>query len=124
MVNSCSPNGVHGAVLEDDGDTGYLYATLVGPPLKILGAIQIYRVGSVVLRGRRLNVRFDWSTDGMVSLVTIDGDDAAVLDFQNRRAGSRFGSDVSGDPWTTAAWSDEEMRRLRASARRRESGYA
>ena len=122
MVSSCSPDGVQGAVLEDDGDTGHLYAIIAGPPPRVLCGIRMYSVGDVVLPGRKLSVGFDWSADGRVCAVSLDGDDVAVLDFTNKWAATCLGGQASGDVWTTAVWMGEDAIRARALARRRNAG--
>jgi hypothetical protein len=111
-----SPNGLFGAVFEDDGETGYFYAVDLVRNFDILDAVQIYIVANVVGRDRPSGLLIVWSEDGRKCALLINDYPHAVFDFEARRGYCRSNFPNYPDPpepsesiWPSSdhSWSDE-----------------
>jgi hypothetical protein len=79
------------SVFEDDGATGYFYALDLRREKKIVDAVHIYNVESVVDRHRESAVEIIWSVDGRKSILLINRYPHAAFDFSTRRGYCRTG---------------------------------
>jgi hypothetical protein len=106
----------HGAVFEDDGETGYFYALdLDGSESMILDAVHIYNVANVSDRDRLSTLSIIWSDDGVKCALLINGYPQAAFDFAAQRGYCRtnFPNFPTMTPglWPSAdhSWSDEAI---------------
>lgn len=92
VIESLSHVRPHGVLVEDDGDTGYLYAVaaLDDGGIRILDAVPLYAVGRTADRGAMCAARLSWSADGMKALLALDAVAYAVFDFSTRTGRSRL----------------------------------
>ncbi|MCB1020562.1 MAG: DUF2251 domain-containing protein [Acidobacteria bacterium] len=91
VVISESTSEPWASFFEDDGETGYFYAMDLGQDGKIVDAVQIYDVKSVVDRTRESGVEIIWSADGLKSMLLINRYPHAVFDFSAKRGYCRTG---------------------------------
>jgi hypothetical protein len=84
LIGSESVSHPVGTFFEDDGETGYFYATRL-PDHEILDTAHIYNVASVVDRDRESEVEILWSNDGLKSALLINRYAHAVFDFSAKR---------------------------------------
>jgi hypothetical protein len=114
LIEGAAPNGEFAAVFEDDGDTGYFYATHgAASEHRIHAAAHIYNVQSISGSGRYVSVKVGWSSDSAKVMLIIDDIPQAVFDFRARQGFCRTGFPCSpshGD-WTMNPhpWSDSVM---------------
>jgi hypothetical protein len=108
-----------GTFFEDDGETGYFYATRLSGH-EIFDAVHIHNIASVVDRDRESEVEILWSNDGFKSALLINHYPHAVFDFSAKRGYCR--TDFPNSPrrkdggWQkdTHRWDDAVMRKFRA----------
>jgi hypothetical protein len=86
-IASDSPSKPYSAVFEDDGETGYFYAwEQEGEGSgRILDAVYVYDVSSVVDGERASTAEIEWSLDGMKVALLINAHPHAVFDFDAKR---------------------------------------
>jgi hypothetical protein len=118
FLASDSPSAPYGAVFEDDGETGYFYALEQGShgdDGRILDAVHIYNVESVVDKDRPSTADILWSADGMKVALSINGYPHAAFDFEARRGYCRmnfpnFAQEIA-EGWSRAShqWDDGVM---------------
>jgi hypothetical protein len=90
VLRSQAPTGRFGVVFEDDGETGYFYATQLSRWLRrttVLDALALYNVDAVKDRALPHQLTICWSPDGLHAALLINGFPHAAFDFQSRRAG-------------------------------------
>ena len=109
-----SPNGLHSAFFEDDGDVGYFYALdLLRSADKIMDAVHIYNVANVTDHDRPSKVDIVWSEDGAKCALLINDYAHAAFDFSAKRGYCRtnFPSFKVDGTWRKAdhSWSDEAI---------------
>ncbi len=80
VVESIAPGG-HGAVFEDDGDTGYLYAVQAGDERRILDALHVYDAGSVSDAAREHELEIVWDDAGTHAALRLNGYVHAMIGF-------------------------------------------
>lgn len=88
-----SPSGSSLVVLEDDGETGYLYALVPGRDGRpaIADAVQVYIAPASGAASAEVGVRLEWSADGERCGLTLDGELQAVFDFRAQLGACRSG---------------------------------
>lgn len=109
-IEGASPSQPFGIVFEDDGETAYLYGLdfrKEGNP--IVDALCIYNVADVDDRTTPSHVQLAWSSDGLKSVLLINGYPHAVFDFESQRGYCRTGFPPSNEQWTQYSheWSEE-----------------
>lgn len=112
VLDSVSPTTPYGVVFEDDGETGYLYGLdLSQDGQKIVDALQIYNVKSVVDRYKPSRIRIIWSGDGVKSALYVNDVAHAVFDFNARRGWCRSGFPQPKGDWSAVGheWDDRVM---------------
>ena len=100
VCDSTAAKGSVGAVFEDDGTTGYLYALRPGTENMILDALHIYNVADVADRQRPVTAQLFWTVAETAVALIINGYCHALYDFQ-RQAGfcrSAFPPATNGQP--------------------------
>lgn len=117
---SDAPGHPHGAVFEDDGETGYFYAVdLTRSENRVLDAMNIYDVKNVTDRDRPSKLSIVWSEDGLKCALLINGYAHAVFDFSTKRGFCRTSfpnfpeRDDGSWPSFDHAWSDDVIEWLR-----------
>lgn len=120
FLASDAPGHQHGAVFEDDGETGYFYAVdLTRSENRVLDAVHIYNVANVTDRDRPSVLSIVWSGDGMKCALLINEYPHAVFDFSAQRGFCRTNfpnfPDHNDDCWRSSdhGWSDEAIAWLR-----------
>ena len=116
-LGSDSPSKPYSVVFEDDGETGYFYACEEGQDGdgRILDAVHIYNVESVVDRERDSKAEIFWSMDGMKAVLLLNGYPHAAFDFDAKRGYCRTNfpnlSHESADGWNKKSheWDDGVM---------------
>jgi hypothetical protein len=93
-------------VFEDDGDTGYFYAMDLRRDRRIVDAVHIYNVSSVIDPQLESEVEILWSTDGWKSLLRINGYPHAFFDFSEKRGCCRTGFPTAASGWHRQPWDD------------------
>lgn len=88
-VISESHDGPHGAVFEDDGETGYFYALDLREDQKIVDAVHIYNVAAVADRNLPSEVEILWSAEGTKAMLRINQYPHAIFDFNSRLGACR-----------------------------------
>ena len=78
-------------VFEDDGDAGYFYALDKSCEKKIQEALHIYNVEGVADKAIPSDLIIAWSKDGTKSILIINDQAHAVLDFENKNGYCRSG---------------------------------
>ncbi|MDQ2794736.1 MAG: DUF2251 domain-containing protein [Bacteroidota bacterium] len=86
VFDSTAAKGSVGAVFEDDGTTGYLYAVEPGAEMTILDALHIYNVADVADRQVPVTAQLFWTVAETAVALIINGYCHALYDFQ-RQAG-------------------------------------
>ena len=108
-----APVGQASAVFEDDGETAYFYAVeRVGSEPRILDALHIYNVASVVNPERESSAEILWTSDGRHAALFINGYAHGVFDFQARTGCCRSGyppPPTNGWSRDGHAWQDEAL---------------
>ena len=107
FLNSISPTSSFGVVFEDDNTTGYFYAIDTEPEQKILDALHLYNVASVVDKDKPCKIQIIWSDDGQIASLLINNHCHAVFDFEARAGYCR-----NGFPHCNSAWCRIEERTL------------
>jgi hypothetical protein len=109
-----SPDGRHSAFFEDDGEVGYFHAMdLSRSKDRVVDALHIYNVASVVDRDRPSQVGIVWSEDGSKCALLINSYPHAVFDFSANRGYCRMNfpnlEESADDGWRKSdhSWSDE-----------------
>ena len=119
VVESPSPSAAFGAVFEDDGETGYLYAYVPdrSDSARILDAVLIYAVARLPDKARHVDsdLAIDWSSDGLKAGLRLNGSLQAVLDFAAREAFARsnFPTMAGWGGGARKPWHDGLVERLR-----------
>ena len=113
-ISSQAPVGPFGAVFEDDGTMGFLYAVERegGGPV-LLDALHIYNVRSVTDREIESELEIRWTADGQHAALLINDYAHAVFDFTARRGFCRTGLPAPPDTgWSVEghAWSEDALR--------------
>jgi hypothetical protein len=86
ILTAPSPSTSYGAVFEDDGETGYLYAVDSSrQEQQILDALHIYNVSEVVDRDQVSTAEVRWSADGLKVVLVINAYAHAGFDFVKQR---------------------------------------
>jgi hypothetical protein len=94
-------------MFEDDGETGYLYATdSARPQNPILDALHIYNA-STVLGGQTSHAQIVWSSDGLKAGLLLNGQLHAVLDFSACNAYCRTNFPPPSGNWRRPPWHDQ-----------------
>lgn len=93
---SVSPREDWSVVFEDDGTTGYFYATEwdtkgEGSVGKVLDALHIYDVAQVTDRHKPSRVQLGWNQDGTAAILLINKHPHAIFDMKGKRATCRTG---------------------------------
>jgi hypothetical protein len=110
-IESESPRGDAALVLEDDGETGYLYAidreqnarSIAGNrTYRIVNAVHLYNVTESLRKPQM--VELIWTKDGRSGAAKIGGEIQAVIDFGARRSWCRSG--FGNRPNESEGWSD------------------
>jgi len=96
LFSSVSPRSDWAVVFEDDGVTGYFYATAWDPGAegrfgKVYGALHIYNVVNVSDRDKASRLQIGWSEDGAATVLLINSYPHAVFDRNSNRAMCRTG---------------------------------
>jgi hypothetical protein len=104
---SDSPTGQFTAVFEDDGDTGYFYAHDRANGARVLDAVHIYNVSSVVDKDRESIAEIVWTPDGLKAALSINDYPQAIIDFAERRSYCRTGFPSPAPDWNRGVWSEE-----------------
>lgn len=73
-----------GAVFEDDGTTGYLYAVERGDELELLDALHVYDVADVADPEQPVTVQLFWNEPETAVVLLLNGASHALFDFQRR----------------------------------------
>jgi hypothetical protein len=111
VIEAPSPAGELCAVFEDDGESGYFYATMnISGARKILDAVMIYDVASVADRHLPSQVEVIWSEVRSCVAILINRRPYAVFDFQEKRGYCREEFPPSHGEWTRSPW-DENLRK-------------
>jgi hypothetical protein len=103
---SDSPTTQYTAVFEDDGDTGYFYAYDLA---RVLDAVHIYNLSSVVDKDRESLAEIIWTPDGLKAALLINNYPHAVIDFADRRSYCRTGFPSPLPDWNRGAWTEDLM---------------
>jgi hypothetical protein len=87
---SPSPSGEWGVVFEDDGDTGYLYATKwnhagAGGPAEPMDALHIYNAANVTDRAKPSRLKLLWTETGSAAALLLNGYLHAIFDLGHAR---------------------------------------
>lgn len=114
---SDSPLKPYSAFFEDDGETGYFYAweQHAEGDGRILDAVHVYNVASIVDAERPSTADIVWSADGMKVVLLINAYPHAAFDFDAKRGYCRTNfpncRQHSGEGWRTASheWDDAVM---------------
>jgi len=104
---SDSPTAQFSAVFEDDGDTGYFYAHDRSHGGRILDAVQICNVSSVVDKDRESSAEIVWSRDGLKAVLLINDYPHAITDFLARRSYCRTEFPSPPPDWNRGPWNEE-----------------
>lgn len=104
---SDSPTAAFTVIFEDDGDTGYLYAHDRADESRVLDAVQIYNVHSVVDKDKQSLAEIVWSTDGMKTVLFINGYPHAIINFEERISYCRTGFQAPNADWDRGRWSED-----------------
>jgi hypothetical protein len=108
VLSSNSSTSKYGVVFEDDRTVGYLYALeLRGAQNKIVDAMHIYNVSSVVDRDKPSTIQILWSDDGLKAALLINNYPHAVFDFANHQGCCRTNFPSPGPNCTRPEWNDQ-----------------
>jgi hypothetical protein len=112
VLESVSLNKAHGAVFEDDGDTGYFYCldfSVVEQP--IVDALHIYNCAEIADAHIRSSYQIGWSADGLKALLSINDYPHAVADFEAKKAYCRNGFPPAVGAWKNHdhSWTDHAL---------------
>jgi hypothetical protein len=115
---SDSPSQSYSAVFEDDGETAYFYAWEQEGEGggRILDAVHVYNVSSVVDGESASTAEVVWSADGMKVALLINAYPHAAFDFDAKRGYCRTNfpnlRQESEERWRTASheWDDAVMK--------------
>ena len=110
---SDSPASEFSAVFEDDGETGYFYACDRAGGGRVLDAVHVYSVRSVVDKDRQSLAEIVWSADGMKAALLINDHADAVIDFAKRCSYCRSEFPSPASNWHRGEWSDQLMEDFR-----------
>jgi hypothetical protein len=110
---SDSPATQFTAIFEDDGDTGYFYAYGCAEGARVLDAVHIHSVSSVVDKDRESAAEIVWSQDGLKAVLLINDFPHAIIDFAERRSYCRTGFPSPPSDWNRGAWSEELLQLFR-----------
>jgi hypothetical protein len=119
LATEDAPDGRYCAFFEDDGETGYFYAVDPNPDTKILDAVHIYNVATVVDRDRPSTLRIVWSEDGTKCALLINGYAHAAFDFGAKRGYCRTNfpnlPDRDKSSWLSSdhSWTEDAVAWLR-----------
>jgi len=131
FLSSDSPTVPWTVVFEDEGVAGYFYAcdrSQTTQEDSLLDAMLIYNVGALAASDAELErptaeriAAVEWSRDGMLAVLYLDGVAQALVDFGVRCGYCRmdFPNFVAepGDTWrkSSHAWSDAAVQRFEAA---------
>ena len=107
---SDSPNTEFTAIFEDDGEAGYLYAHNRAENSRVVEAVQIYNVSSVVDKEWESECKILWSTDGMKALLLINDFPQAMLDFAEQCSYGRRGVQPQPGEWHRSTWNENLLK--------------
>ncbi|MGO8796714.1 MAG: DUF2251 domain-containing protein [Candidatus Sulfotelmatobacter sp.] len=114
VVHRDAPSGRFGAFFEDEGDVGYFYALdLTRSENRILDAVHIYNVKSVIDRDQPSSLSIVWSDDESKCALLINGYPHSVFDFAAKRGHCRTNfpnyPDSPDGGWLRSdhSWSDD-----------------
>lgn len=113
FVEGRSPSTPYSVVFEDDGETGYLYGLDTSQSEQsILDALHIYNVKNVTDRNQLSIIRVMWSSDGLKTVLLINGYPHAAFDFENRRGYCRTNFPPPDKKFTkfSHGWSDDVLK--------------
>jgi hypothetical protein len=93
---SISADGEWAVVFEDDGVTGYFYASSwddagEGDFKSLLDALHVYNVADVPKLASTKRLEIVWNDAGTAAMLRLDGEPHAFFDFAASRAGCRTG---------------------------------
>jgi len=103
---SDSPVAAFTVIFEDDGDTGYFYAHDRAHESRVLDAVNVYSVHSVVDKDRESVAEIVWSGDGMKAALFINGYPRAIINFAERISYCRTGFPAPSADWERGRWSE------------------
>lgn len=109
VIEGQSPSGRYCAVFEDDGETGYLYATdISGSECQVLDAVHIYSAQEVADRNIASRAVILWSSDHQKVALLINQRPHAVFDFSAKRGYCRdnFPEPSPSNGWQRLGWDD------------------
>jgi hypothetical protein len=104
---SDSPVAAFTVIFEDDGDTGYFYAHDRADESRVLDAVHIYSVQSVVDRDRESVAEIVWSADGMKAALYINDYPHTIINFKERLSYCRTGFPPPPADWGRGQWSED-----------------
>jgi hypothetical protein len=107
---SDSPTAQFTAIFEDEGDTGYFYAYDRAGGVRVLDAMHIYNVTSVVDKDRESVAEIVWSLDGLKAILLINDYPHAIIDFSERRSYCRTAFPSPPSNWYRGEWSEELLK--------------
>jgi hypothetical protein len=82
VIESDAPNGAHGVVFEDDGETGYFYARDYSVSGQLfVDALHIYNVNGVTDREKPSRIKIIWTRDFSAAALMINLVPHAVFCF-------------------------------------------
>ena len=83
VIPVSAPKGTNGVIFEDNGETGYFYATSSeNQKLTIFDAMHIYSVEGVTDSDEPASVAVLWTSDGLKAALLINEFPHAVFDFE------------------------------------------
>ena len=87
LFQSASKQNPFAVIFEDDGETGYFYASIVedNGSTTILDAVHIYTVKDVVDSDKPSELKLGWSLNGQQAILLINDQPHAVFDFENQQ---------------------------------------
>jgi len=113
VVGSASPKTHYSVFFEDDRETGCFYALDESlEENRILDALQIYRVSSVLDRDKPSLLQVLWSEDGLKAALLINDYPHAAFNFSEKRGYCRSNFPPPNEGWTSFGheWSDAAFR--------------
>jgi hypothetical protein len=102
-----SPVAAFTVIFEDDGETACFYAYDRANESRILDAVQIYAVHSVVDKNMESVAEIVWSADGMKAALFINGYPHAIVNFAERSSYCRTGFPTPPSDWGRGRWSED-----------------